>query len=419
MTFEERVKSEGLFLEKALLPDVDDIRFLYIMRYLTNASNLDLDEDTIADSFFGPDEVDKKEEARTIISDFKNDMSICNQMFDDDYNIKVKYLVMAANRQDILVDDADEFINDIFPDEDFIFYREALDTLFIYNTNLLHKLRKEIDELESTVRNSKNAVLDTKVLIEEKSDEVVYEAKSNEDFDDLINLLLSLDNDEEKNRFLSTYSNSIIGIKFRLCELINEVRYNLGQYDPLVISIDKLVEMRNLFDKYNSLLEFVKSFAIIDSVKIEEKELNDNGPLNKVVFVPNNHNSTYLCDDITYEIDRKQEIKLELDKLFSGYFLRSKRVKQLQGYEDLWEYKGKNIRIMFVQKNGIFYVTSLFFKKAQKCPNEYEEAIRRYKAQEEVLNNNLGDVNFMFEQQEYISELEEILNQKTYVRGEI
>lgn len=419
MTFEEQVQEKDLLLEHALLPEVTDIRLLYIMKYLVNASNLDLDEDTVIDSFFDQEEVELREEAYKIFVDFKNDMKVVNKLFDDSYSDKIKYLFLVVSHQEILIDDVEAFIDSIFPEEDFIFYREALDTIFLYNTNLMKNLEDKISGLEKTIKDAKDAKEEKSIVVLDGKEE--YEGSLSVEVDSFINILISLDSDDDKNRYLNNSLHSISALKIRLLEIIRTLDYRFSQYNALTVNVDELNKMINTYSSYKSLLDFIKEFEVKTRIEEEEKEEKNEGPLSRVVFVPNNHNSTYLYEDITDNLERKQDIKQELNKIFSGYFLRTKHIKPLQGYDNLWEYfnKKNQVRILFIKKNGIYYATSLFFKKTQKSigvSNLYEEAIRRFNAQEDSLNDS-DSLNFMFEQQEYISELNEVLTQKTYVKG--
>ena len=88
-----------------------------------------------------------------------------------------------------------------------------------------------------------------------------------------------------------------------------------------------------------------------------------------------------ICLNITLKLGLLVgEIKLILEKIVDGYFLRTKDTKAIEGYqENLYEYKHPNgIRVLYVVEGNIIIICSLFMKDKQKSSrisNEYDDPI--------------------------------------------
>ena len=162
--------------------------------------------------------------------------------------------------------------------------------------------------------------------------------------------------------------------------------------------------------------EFLKSHLEMEVLK-KEKEINcyktgDIGTMlgdAGIVFAPNGKRSTYIFEDIVEFTEKSKEIKLIIDKLRDGYFLKTKDTKSIEGYqENIYEYKHPNgIRVLYVVEGNIIIICSLFMKDKQKSSrisNEFEESISRYYASRDYIVNNFG--LFLMTNERFVSNID-------------
>ena len=166
-------------------------------------------------------------------------------------------------------------------------------------------------------------------------------------------------------------------------------------------------ELQSDLEMFTLILDTIKE---IDQKKEIEETPKEEKEYSNIIFAPNGKRSTYIFDDISEFSEKAKEIKLIIDKLRDGYFLKTKDTKSIEGYqENIYEYKHPNgIRILYIVEGNIIIICSLFMKDKQKSSritNEYDEAINRYYSSREYIINNFNDPYFHIEQSELIGEI--------------
>lgn len=230
---------------------------------------------------------------------------------------------------------------------------------------------------------------------------------------ELIDLITYSYLDEETMRILETQSHEdIVRIKLHFYKLIIETKKAIREsilYNPQ----EAIGELQSNLDIYTLIVDTISELEKKEEiVEQEEKEYSN------VVFAPNGHRSTYFYEDVYEFPDKSKEIKLILDKLIDGYFLKTKDTKSIEGFqESLYEYKHPNgIRVLYVVEGNIIIICSLFMKDKQKSSriaNEYEEAITRYYKVRNYIVENFNNPDFHIEQAELIGELFQVLEGTT------
>lgn len=230
---------------------------------------------------------------------------------------------------------------------------------------------------------------------------------------ELIDLITYSYLDEETMRILETQSHEdIVRIKLHFYKLIIETKKAIREsilYNPQ----EDIGELQSNLDTYTLIVDTISELEKKEEiVEQEEKEYSN------VVFAPNGHRSTYFYEDVYEFPDKSKEIKLILDKLIDGYFLKTKDTKSIEGFqESLYEYKHPNgIRVLYVVEGNIIIICSLFMKDKQKSSriaNEYEEAITRYYKVRNYIVENFNNPDFHIEQAELIGELFQVLEGTT------
>lgn len=230
---------------------------------------------------------------------------------------------------------------------------------------------------------------------------------------ELIDLITYSYLDEETMRILETQSHEdIVRIKLHFYKLIIETKKAIREsilYNPQ----EDIGELQSNLDTYTLIVDTISELEKKEEiVEQEEKEYSN------VVFAPNGYRSTYFYEDVYEFPDKSKEIKLILDKLIDGYFLKTKDTKSIEGFqESLYEYKHPNgIRVLYVVEGNIIIICSLFMKDKQKSSriaNEYEEAITRYYKVRNYIVENFNNPDFHIEQAELIGELFQVLEGTT------
>lgn len=230
---------------------------------------------------------------------------------------------------------------------------------------------------------------------------------------ELIDLVTYSYLEEETTRILESQSHEdIVRIKLHFYKLIIETQKAIREkiiYNPQ----DDIRELQSNLEVYTLIVETISELdKKEESFEPEEKEYSN------IVFAPNGHRSTYFYDDIYEYPEKSKEIKLIVDKLIDGYFLKTKDTKSIEGYqENLYEYKHPNgIRVLYVVEGNIIIICSLFLKDKQKSTrisNEYEEAINRYYKVKDYIVENFNDPSFHIEQTELLGEIMQVLEGTT------
>ena len=227
---------------------------------------------------------------------------------------------------------------------------------------------------------------------------------------ELIDLITYSYLDEETLRILETQSHEdIVRIKLHFYKLIIETKKAIREislYNPQE-------DIRTLQANLETYMLIVDTISELEK-KEEIVEFEEEKEYSNIVFAPNGYRSTYFYDDIYEFPDKSKEIKLIVDKLIDGYFLKTKDTKSIEGYqENLYEYKHPNgIRVLYVVEGNIIIICSLFMKDKQKSSriaNEYEEALNRYYKVKKYIVENFNNPDFHIEQAELTGEIFQLL----------
>jgi len=195
-------------------------------------------------------------------------------------------------------------------------------------------------------------------------------------------------------------------VKLHFYKLILETKKIIRELclsDPLA----DIKELQSDLEIYTLILDTIKE---IDQKKEQEETPKEEKEFSNIIFAPNGKRSTYIFEDIVEFTEKSKEIKLIIDKLRDGYFLKTKDTKSIEGYqENIYEYKHPNgIRVLYVVEGNIIIICSLFMKDKQKSSrisNEFEESISRYYASRDYIVNNFNNPYFHIEQSELIGEI--------------
>ena len=238
--------------------------------------------------------------------------------------------------------------------------------------------------------------------------------REHKNIQELIDLITYSYLDEDTMRILETQSHDdIVRIKLHFLKLIIALKKEIKEsciYNPA----SDISKLQFDLDSYMLILDTISELEKREQVvEIEEEKEYSN-----IIFAPNGHRSTYLYEDIIEFPDKSKEIKLIVDKLVDGYFLKTKDTKPIEVYQEgLYEYKHPNgIRILYVADGNIMIICSLFMKDKQKSSrisNEYDEAISRYHNAREYIVSNFNNPDFHIEQGELIGEIFEALDGPT------
>lgn len=235
--------------------------------------------------------------------------------------------------------------------------------------------------------------------------------KEYKNLQELIDLITYSYLDEETIHILESLSHEdIVRIKLHFYKLIIETKKAIREktiYNPQ----EDIRELQSNLDTYTLIVETISELEQKEQiVEVEEEKEYSN-----IVFAPNRHRSTYIHEDIEEFTDKSKEIKLIIDKLVDGYFLKTKDTKGIEGYqENLYEYKHPNgIRILYIVEGNIIIICSLFMKDKQKSSrisNEYDEAISRYYKVRDYIIENFTNPDFHIEQAELVGEIYQTLD---------
>lgn len=322
-----------------------------------------------------------------------------------------KFEKMISKVEDF-IQGATSFLYDHIEDPNSQEIIECTRAIVYSNLEYLDKRESNIERLRQTMATvapiTQSIVEPTIQLKKEKNPRKEYK-----NINELIDLVTYSYLNEETLRILETLSHEdIIRIKLHFYKLIIETKKNIKEiilYNPQ----EDIKDLQSDLDTYtlivDTISELEKKETVIDQ---EEKEYSN------IVFAPNGHRSTYFYDDIYEFTDKSKEIKLILEKLIDGYFLKTKDTKGIEGFqENLYEYKHPNgIRVLYVVEGNIIIICSLFMKDKQKSSriaNEYEEAITRYYRVKDYIVENFNNPDFHIEQSELVGEIFQLLEGNT------
>lgn len=272
------------------------------------------------------------------------------------------------------------------------------------NLYFIQDKREELDKIRETMANAR----DIKATSEEKviePEEQTTSLKETRDLTEILELIIYSNLSEEAILVLETLSKEEYQkIKLYIYKMIIDTKRQI----KLSILTNPIADIKLLQDNLNNyeiILEMLKEFEL-------EKEQQEQLPqeYSNIIIAPNSKNSTYLYEDIQELPEKSKEIKLIIEKIVDGYFLKTKDTKRIEGYqENLYEYKHPNgIRVLYIVKGSMIIISSLFLKDKQKSikiASEYDEAISRYYKSIEYIQDNFTNPDFHIEQAELIGEI--------------
>lgn len=322
-----------------------------------------------------------------------------------------KFEKMVA-KVDGFIQGATSFLYDNIEDPDTQEIIECTRAIVYSNLEYLDKREASIDKLRQTMA-TVSPITESIVEPTLPTKKVKTSRKEYRNIQELIDLVTYSYLEEETTRILESQSHEdIVRIKLHFYKLIIETKKAIRESITLNPQAD-IRELQSNLEVYTLIVETISELEKKEeSFESEEKEYSN------IVFAPNGHRSTYFYDDIYEYPEKSKEIKLIVDKLIDGYFLKTKDTKSIEGYqESLYEYKHPNgIRVLYVVEGNIIIICSLFLKDKQKSTrisNEYEEAITRYYKVKDYIVENFNDPSFHIEQAELLGEIMQVLEGTT------
>lgn len=278
----------------------------------------------------------------------------------------------------------------------------------IYLSNIRY-LSSEEDALAKLRSTMASAAPITKSIVEPlispKKDK--RDARKLKSIQELIDYITYSQLDDESIRFLKSQSHEdVVRLKLHFYKLVLETQKAIREA-CLTVPLTDIKGLQSNLETYLLILDLIheaEKNETIEETTTEEKEYSN------IIFAPNGKRSTYILDDISQFPDKHKEIKLIIDKLVRGYFLKTKDTKGIERYkENLYEYRHPNgIRILYVVEGNIIIICSLFMKdkqKSTKISNEFDEAVSRYYSVREYITTNFNNPDFHIEQLELIGEI--------------
>ncbi len=290
---------------------------------------------------------------------------------------------------------------------------ECTRAIVITNLNYLAKKEESVELLRKTMANV-SPITESIVELSPQKQKSKEQFPQQKNIQELIELVTYSYLDEETMRVLEQQSHiDIVRIKMHFLKLIIETKKIIKESCISNPSGD----IRELQEKLDTYILIVDTISELEK-KEQVVELEEEKEFSNVIFAPNGYRSTYLYEDIIEFPDKSKEIKLIVDKLVDGYFLKTKDTKSIEGYQErLYEYKHPNgIRVLYVVEGNIIIICSLFMKDKQKSSrisNEYDEAINRYYNSRNYIVTNFNNPDFHIEQAELVGEIFELLDGPT------
>lgn len=300
--------------------------------------------------------------------------------------------------------------------------------IMFHNSECLSKLEEENEKLKSII-NMDTIYGENNSVQTENSYQLVSEVKKENpnNIDQFLEIIDVFDNVDDIIEFMENIAESDIPyLKLQLLKRIVELRKRI--YILLKeknTEFDIIKELKQIIEKYTTLIKRLNRKEIIESMDEPAEELTGYvGQNQRIVFVGNDKNETYLYDDIINRRDDKyKDVMAVITKLINGTFLKS--TKQIQSSRaKLFEYYNPNgIRIMYVVEKNIIAICSFFDKdktKSIKISKFYDEAVNRFEKRKQYILENIDNPNFWIEQKEYIGQIYGLFEERglTKKRGE-
>lgn len=326
---------------------------------------------------------------------------------------RVEKFEREVGKLDTFIQASTSFIYDHIEDPSTQELVECTRAVVYCNLNYLARKEETVEKLRQTMA----TVAPITASIVEPSLPVAKDKvspKQHKNIQELIDLVTYSYLDEETMRILETQSHiDIVRIKLHFLRLIIQTKQAIKES---VISNPQanISELQSDLDTYTLIVETISELEKKDQIV----EVEEDKPYSNIILAPNEHRSTYILEDISEFPDKSKEIKLIMDKVIDGYFLKTKDTRGIEGYqENLYEYKHPNgIRVLYVVEGNIIIVCSLFMKDKQKSSriaNEYDEAITRYYKVRNYIIENFNNPDFHIAQQELVGEVYELLDGPT------
>lgn len=323
---------------------------------------------------------------------------------------RVEKFEKMVSKVDTFIQAATSFLYDNIEDPNTQEIIECTRAIVYSNLDYLDKKEASVEKLRQTMAASAPITASiVEPVLPPKKDKT--SRKEYKNLQELIDLITYSYLDEETMRILESQSHEdIVRIKLHFYKLIIETKKAIREktlYNPG----EDIRELQSKLDTYTLIVETISELEQKDQIiEVEEEKEYSN-----IVFAPNGRRSTFLYEDISEFPDKSKEIKLIIDKLVDGYFLKTKDTKGIEGYqENLYEYKHPNgIRVLYVVEGNIIIVCSLFMKDKQKSSrisNEFDEAITRYYKVRDYIVTNFTNPDFHIEQAELVGEIYQSLD---------
>ncbi len=326
---------------------------------------------------------------------------------------RVEKFEKMCEKVDTFIQGATSFLYDHIEDPSTQEIIECTRAIIVTNLNYLAKQEERVERLKQTMTTvSPITATIVKPSIPSKKDKTL--PKEYRNIQELIDLVTYSYLDEETMLILEQQSHTdIVRIKLHFLKLIIQTKQAIKEscvYNPSA-------DIRSLQDKLDTYTLIVETISELEK-KEQVLEVEEEKPYSNIVFAPNNSRSTFIYDDISEFPDKSKEIRLIVDKLVDGYFLKTKDTKSIEGYQErLYEYKHPNgIRVLYIVEGSIIIICSLFMKDKQKSSrisNEYDEAINRYYEVRNYIVENFNNPDFHIAQAELLGDIYELLEGPT------
>lgn len=318
---------------------------------------------------------------------------------------------------DYFIDGPTGFIYDRIEDPSQYEIVECLRAITYSNKAYLTQKKKDVDSLRKAINTTTSSLPIQQPIhsIPIADNRVIPKTEKN--LTDYIKLILYSDMNDEISKKLSSLSREDkIKLKLYFLKMVNQTKKSIKE-SILRNPTSDISKLQNDLSIYELAISFVETIE-----KETEPESTFESAPSRILFVPNNHNSTYLYEDIlTYKENRK-EIKNIIDKIIEGYFLKTKDIKSIEGFKPncLYEYKHPNgIRVLYVVYKGLIFICSLFYKDKQKSSridSYYEEAIKRFNSSKDYIIANNDNPDFYIEQDELLGQIYSFIDDISYTK---
>ncbi len=316
-------------------------------------------------------------------------------------------LVAAVNQDDIFITSSKDYILKHIQSPSLIEYIECLHVVTVNNQNYIKWQEKEINFLNQLINNAKPLVEQKTPSITPSISPKLSTIPEKKNLQEAIEFI-TYSNQEELKSFLKNLNKEdLIRLKLHFFKTILNLKEDINN----TISQNPLADISSKQDSLQEYLNILKTLTTYKETLTPKQEPPI--AISNIIIVPNK-NSSFLLDDITSYKERSKEIKNAFDKIIAGYFLQTKDLKSIESTkEHVAEYRNPNgLRILYIIKDNLIYITSLFFKdkqKSSKITNEYDEAQRRFYTSYEYIKENFTNPDFHIEQAELIGQINSFL----------